>query len=556
MGAFFCWEAFGRMGTQGHIRTEGEKPMKRRTFVAGTTALAGLAAWPWHATMAANKGEAGIPKPGGTLRVAFASDIHSGRFQLNRMAPPGYETFWVSNNTHNALVTLDPEFKIVPDLAKSWEIIDQGKEYIFHLHENVTFHDGTPCDAKAVKWNFDDMLKQGSASWVYAFFTGIERTEALDTYTFKVIMKEPFALLPMLAGYFQGVPIGSPTAVQKYGADWGRHPVGTGPFTYDVADYQADQVVVLKKNPNYFRKDAAGRSLPYLDRVEIRIIRDPIAAMTALRTGQVDILQRLNPQHVPVLQRAKGVEVITAPSRMPLVCYMNQRKPPFNDVRVRRAVGGYGINRKEIAQTVFQGLAKPLVSMIAEGVRDHLDLSEMYPYDPEQAKALLKEAGYDERNPITFELLTNNDAPIFADSATLLKSQMEKIGIKMNIVVLDKPAMIDKFFSYNFDMVIEDFGALVDFNQESLHFFRGFKSNFGGLDSAELEELVLKWRRQVDPDKQREVAHDVQRLLARDMLWCNMTDSPYFQAYRDHVKGYHFMNQVYVFWETTWLEKA
>ena len=127
--------------------------------------------------MAANKGESGIPKPGGTLRVAFASDIHSGRFQLNRMAPPGYETFWVSNNTHNALVTLDPEFKIVPDLANPGRSSIRGKEYIFHLHENVTFHDGTACDAKAVKWNFDDMLKQGSASWVYAFFTGMERTE-------------------------------------------------------------------------------------------------------------------------------------------------------------------------------------------------------------------------------------------------------------------------------------------------------------------------------------------------------------------------------------------
>ena len=146
-------------------------------------------------------------------------------------------------------------------------------------------------------------------------------------------MKEPAALLPMLAGYFQGVPIGSPTAVQKYGADWGRHPVGTGPFTYDVADYRPDQVVVLKKNPHYFRPDTAGRSLPYLDRVEIHIIKDPIAAMTALRTGQVDILQRLNPQHVPVMHRAKGIAVVTAPSRMPLVCYMNERKPPFNDVR-------------------------------------------------------------------------------------------------------------------------------------------------------------------------------------------------------------------------------
>jgi peptide/nickel transport system substrate-binding protein len=530
--------------------------MQRRTFIAGTTALAGLSVFPRRWAMAGHKGESGTPIRGGTLRVAYASDIHAGRFQLNRLAPPGYETYWVSNNIYNALVTLNPEFEIVPDLAKSWEIIDQGKEYIFHLHENVKFHDGTDCDAEAVKWNFDDMLTRQSGSWVYAFFTAMERTEVIDKHTFKVIMKEPSALLPMLAGYFQGVQIGSPTAVKKYGDDWGRHPVGTGPFTYDVADYQPDQHVVLKKNPNYFRRDAAGNPLPYLDQVEIRIIKDPISAMTALRTGEVDILQRLNPQHVPIMERAQGVTVITAPSRMPLVCYMNQRKPPFNKVEVRRAIVGYGLNRQEIARTVFQGRAKPLVSMIAEGVQDHLDLNEMYPYDPDKAKALLKAAGYDENNPATFEILTNSDAPIFADSATLLKSQMEKIGVNVRIVVLDKPAWLDRFFKYNFDMVIEDFGALVDFNQESLHFFRGFKNNMGGLDSPELEDLTLKWRREVDPAKRRELAHAVQRLLARDMLWCNMTDSPYFQVYRNNVKGYHFMNQVYVYWETTWLDKA
>jgi peptide/nickel transport system substrate-binding protein len=529
--------------------------MQRRTFVAGTMALMGLTTLPRRFAMAGHKGEAGTPKPGGTLHVAFASDIHAGRFQLNRLAPPGYETFWVSNNTHNALVTLDPEFNIVPDLAKSWEIIDQGKEYIFQLHENVTFHDGTACDAEAVKWNFDDMLQKGSASWVYAFFTAIERTEVIDKHTFKVIMKEPSALLPMLAGYFHGVPIGSPTAVQKYGEAWGRHPVGTGPFTYDPANYQPDKLVVLEKNPHYFRKDISGKPLPYLDRIEIQIIKDPIAAMTALRTGQVDILQRLNPQHVPVLEKAKGISVVTAPSRMPLVCFMNQRKAPFDNVQARRAIGGYGINRKEIAQTVFQGRAKPLVGMIAEGVQDYLDLIEMYPYDPDKAKAMLKEAGYDERRPIEFELLTNTDAPIFADSATLLKSQWEKIGVKIKITVLDKPAMIDRFFKYDYDMIIEDFGALVDFNQESLHFFRDFKSNFGGINSPKLEELTLQWRRAVEPAKRRELAHAVQRHLAEDMLWCNMTDSPYFQAYRDSVKGYHFMNQVYVFWETTWLEK-
>ena len=527
--------------------------MKRRSFVAGMTAVAGVSALPWNMTFLARADE-GTPVPGGVLRVAFASDIHVGRFTLNRMSPPGYETFWVSNNIHNQLVTLGPDYEVAPDLAKSWDIIDKGKEYVFHLHENVKFHDGTACDAEAVKWNFDDMLKRGKQSWVYVYFDQIDKVEAVDKQTVKVTMKEPAAILPALAGYFGGVPIGSPSAVEKHGDDWVRNPVGSGPFAFK--EYRPDELIVLEKNPEYFKKDAAGKALPYLDRVEIKVIKDAQASLVALRTGQVDFLQRVNPQHVPIVEKAKGVKLVTAPDRMPLVCFMNMRNPPFDDVRVRQAIGGYGMNRKEIASTVFQNRAQPLVSILPAGVQDYLDLNEMYPYDPEKAKALLKAAGHDANNPVEFELIVNNDAPFFADASTLLKSQMEKIGVKVNLVMMDKPAWLDRFFKYNYQMAMEDFGALVDINQRSVSFFRDAKSNYGGLESPEIEELTVKWRREADPAKRREIAHDMQRAFAKDMLWCNITGSPYFQAYRDHVKGYHFMNQLYVHWETTWLAKA
>jgi len=500
----------------------------------------------WVTAMAAEQ-----PKSGETLRVAFASDIHSGRFSLNREGPPGYETFWVSNNIWSSLVTLGPNYDIVPDLAKSWEIIDDGNTYIFHLHEAVKFHDGTDADAAAVKWNFDDMLTRGPKSWVHVYFTQIESTEVIDKHTFKVNMKEKAELLQPLAAYFGGVPIGSPTAITKWGKDWNRHPVGTGPFIYKFEEYKPDELIALERNPHYFKK-----GLPYLDRIEIRVLRDPIAAMTALRSGQVDFLQRVNPQHVPIMERAKGVTVATGPDRMPLVCFMNMRKPPFNDVRVRQAIGGYGLNRREVADTVFQGRAKPLVSILPEGVQDYLDLSEMYPYNPDKARALLQEAGYGPNNPAEFELILNNDAPFFADAATLLKSQMEKIGVKVNLVMMDKPAWLDRFLNkYDYQMAMEDFGALVDINQRSVSFFKGVKSNYGGLDSPEIEKLTLEWRRTVDPAKRREVTYEIQRLFAKDMLWCNITGSPYFQAYRDYVKGYHFMNQLYVYWDTTWLDK-
>jgi ABC-type proline/glycine betaine transport system permease subunit len=170
--------------------------------------------------------------------------------------------------------------------------------------------------------------------------------------------------------------------------------------------------------------------------------------------------------------------------------------------------------------------------------------------------AHLKEAGYDATHPLVFELMTNNDAPFFADVAALFKSQMAKIGVQVNIVMMDKPAWLDRFLNkYDYQMVVEDFGALVDINQRSVSFFKGVRSNYMGMDSPEIEALTLQWRRTVDPAKRLETSREMQRLFAKDMFWCNISGSPYFQAYRDYVNGYHFMNQVYVYWENTWLEK-
>jgi hypothetical protein len=129
--------------------------MQRRTFVGGMTALASFSAIPWQRAVADHVNE-GTPRYGGTLRVAFASDIHSGRFTFNRENPPGYDTFWVTNNTHNALVTLGPNY----DSAGSGQIVGDhgGGRNTSSTCMNMSSFDGTDCDAEAVKWNFDDML--------------------------------------------------------------------------------------------------------------------------------------------------------------------------------------------------------------------------------------------------------------------------------------------------------------------------------------------------------------------------------------------------------------
>jgi ABC-type transport system substrate-binding protein len=307
----------------------------------------------------------------------------------------GAQAFWTSNNIYNSLLatTPPPELKIVPELAKAWEVLDEGRTYVFHLHEGVTFHDGTDFDAQAAKWNIDRILNPEVKSWIRTYYEDIAQVEAVDKYTLRIRLKEPSSALPIaLGGYYQGILMASPKAFETYGQDWVRHPVGTGPFTFK--EWVPGKHVILEKNPHYFKP-----GLPYLDTLEYRIMKDPLTASTALRAGEIDFFARVPMQQVPILEKSPGLRVITGLDMAPTIAFLNMRVKPFDDVRARRAVGGYGIDRGEIAKVAFQGRAKPLVSVLAPGVQDVIDLHEMYPYRPDEAKRLLHELGYDGKNP-------------------------------------------------------------------------------------------------------------------------------------------------------------
>jgi ABC-type transport system substrate-binding protein len=456
------------------------------------------------------------------------------------------------NNIYNSLLKLTPppELKIVPELAKSWEVLDGGRTYVFHLEEGVKFHDGTDFDAQVAKWNIDRILNPEVKAWVRPYYEEIDQVEVVDKYTLRVRMKEPSGALPIaLAGYFQGIPMASPKAIEKYGDDWKRYPVGTGPFM--MKEWIPGEHVLLVKNPHYFKP-----GLPYLDALDCRIMKDPLTATTSLRAGEIDFIVRVPLQQVPILERSAGMTVVTGPAMIPTIGFLNLRGKPFNDLRARRAIGGYGIDRAEIARVAFQGRAKPLVSVLAPGVPDAIDLNEMYPYKPDEAKRLLKELGYDEKKPLHFTILISNQDATMADIAALIKNQMAKIGVEAKITLLDDPAWVDRVLvRHDFEMTVSPFANLVDINQRSVSFFKGRQSDYMGIDDPALEDLVHQWRRALEPEKRRTISADIQRRLADQLEWVNLTTYPYFEAYRQNVKNFPFYNQAYQFFDTTWLEK-
>lgn len=485
-----------------------------------------------------------------TLRVALDGDL---TFMNAHQGPaPGYTTLWVWNNIFNSLLSMTPppELKVVPELATSWDVQDDGKTHIFHLVQGVKFHDGTEFNAEAAKWNFDRILNPEVNAWIRPFYEDIAAVEVVDTYTLRVRTKHPAADLPIaLAGYFQGIPMSSPKPLETHGKDWVRHPSGTGPFK--LKEWVPGKHVILEKNPDYFKK-----GLPLVDTVELRVMKDPLAAATALRTGEIDLIARVPVRLVPVLEKSPDVTVVTGPDMAPTVAFINMRVKPFDNVEVRRAVGGFGIDRAEVAKVAFQGRTTPLVSVLPRGVPDAVDLNEMYPYNPEKAKQLLQAQGFHERNPVPLTILVPNHDTTLADVATLIKNQLVKIGVDVKINLLDTTAVIERVLvKKDFEMVVSSWGSLLDINMRSVSFFKGRQSDYMGMDDAALEAMIYKWRQTLDPQGRRQVSADIQRHVAEQVYWVNVTGYPFFQAYRKQVKGFAFYDQAYFFLEKTHIDK-
>src|SRR5215831_4113383 len=237
------------------------------------------------------------PKPGGTLAVGLAADI--AHFDVFHAL--GYEAVWALENIHSGLVRADPNGNIIPDMATSWDVKDEGRTYVFHLQKGITFHDGTPADAEAIKWNIEYTLDPANSADARVYFKPITAVEALDDTTLQIRLKEPSAdFLMVLGGYRTGFLVASPTAVKRWGSDYKFHPVGAGPFTF--VEWTPGQQVILEKNAHYFKP-----GLPYLDRIVLKTMRDATTRLGAVRSGELAFATWVPLEMVRVLERVLEV---------------------------------------------------------------------------------------------------------------------------------------------------------------------------------------------------------------------------------------------------------
>jgi peptide/nickel transport system substrate-binding protein len=392
---------------------------------------------------------------GGTLVFAGAADPT----YLDPAVVSDGESFRVTEQIFEGLVKLKPgTTNVVPALATSYSASKDGKTWTFNLRQGVKFHDGTPFNAAAVCYNFNrwfnwtGAFQDASATYYYqAAFGGFKKNENKDLSAplYKsCAAKGSKAIIQITrpSGTFlnwlilQPFSIQSPTALKKYGADQATlknatftptgtyafsHPTGTGPYKF--VSWQVGQKVELAKNPSYWGPKAK------LDRLIIRPISANTARLQALQTGDVNAYDLAAPQDVPSIQGNSNLKVIKRPAFNVAYVGINSARPPFNNKLVRQAVA-YGLDRESVVKNFYYGTGKVAQEFEPPGLLGWTNKVQKYPYDPEKAKALLKQAGLTLPVKVEFWYPTGVSRPYMPDpkrNFEAFAASLENSGFKV-----------------------------------------------------------------------------------------------------------------------------
>ena len=484
-------------------------PVSRRRFLqAGALAVTGLAAVEPRVAWAQGKGEA---KRGGTL-VVRSGPIRGIDPHLETWAT----TLQVVHQTYNALLKFNHDgTKILPDLAESWEQKDD-LTYVFRLRQGVKFHNVPPVNGREltsedVKYSIERQMtnQPGKFQHAYFFLDKLASIQTPDKYSIVFKTKESYApFLNYIASPW--TVIVAREVVEKHG-DLQRHAIGTGPFI--MQEYRRDQEAVFVKNPNYFRK-----GLPYLDEVRLQYVIDPVAATAAFRGQQTDIsyvefadvasIKATNPRvHVAEITTMFPIVLRTRP-------YDEQRplKPPFTEKKVRQAIQA-AIKPEEFIEIVRSGWGITMTGPIPTYRKPWaLPASARPEFDLKKAKRLLAEAGY--ANGFETELIVGSPGDN-VKSAQVVKDQLAKVGIQVNLKPMEMAQYYNKSYSYDYSMSVHT--ALTgEEPEEAFRPYYGANATYYRWGNKEIHRLIDEQAKILDQKRRVEMVHLIQRMLLDD----------------------------------------
>jgi len=415
------------------------------------------------------------------------------------------------------LTKINMDGKITPLLAESWSTDPDGKVYTFKLRKGVKFHDGEAFDSSAVKFSFERAKAPGSTNKAKkAVFDNISRIDTPDPQTVIVVLNNADGNFPFRMGENTAVildPKSAPTTATK--------PTGTGPYKFDA--WAKGSSITLVKNDQF--RDAAKVAMK---KVTFRFINDPAAQVAALLAGDIDGMPRYGAyESLKQFQNDPRFSVVQGGTEGKTIVTINNKKKPFDDVRVRRALAA-AIDRKAIIDGASEGFGAPIGSHMVPSDAGYVDLTSMNPYNPEKAKALLKEAGVQTPLNVTLTL----PPPSYArKGGEIIASQLAKVGVVAKIENVEWAQWLSGAFKGNFDLTVISHVEPLDFDRY------GDPSYYYGYDSKAYRDLLMAYNTTTDAKNRLKLLGDIQRQLATDSVNVYLFQLPQFAVANKRLKG-------------------
>ena len=456
--------------------------------------------------------------------VAIVGQIAEPK-SLDPAAVTAVNDFRILVNVYDGLTRYrDGTLEVEPALAESWEISDDGKTYTFKLRDGVTFHDGSDFNAEAVKFNFDRMLKEDhpfhdTGPFPLAFFfSSVEEVNVIDDLTVEFKLNAPYAPFLSNLAYPTGLMV-SPAAVEEYGKDFGRHPSGTGAFKFE--EWEANAKVVVSRNEDYWDGAAPLEAIVY------RPITDANTRIAEMLAGGLDIMVEVPPDSLQQFRDNAEYKVLEQAGPHVWFLILNAKEGPFSDKLVRQAAN-YAIDKKALTENVLQGTADiaagPTPPAFAWAYDESLD---PYPYDPEKAKELLKEAGYDGEE-LTFYVTEGGSGMLDPIAmGTAIQADLQKVGMTVKIetyewnTFLDKvnPGLEGKADMAEMAWMTNDPDTLPYLTLRSEAFPDKGGFNSGYYSNPKVDELLNKAREATDQDERAKLYKEMQQIVHDDAPW-------------------------------------
>ncbi|WP_090138492.1 ABC transporter substrate-binding protein [Limnohabitans sp. DM1] len=432
------------------------------------------------------------------------------------MAPAAAIGEVVHYNILEGLTKINMDGSITPLLAESWKMDADGKAFTFKLRKWVKFSDGSDFDASAVKFSFERAKGEKSTNKAKAVFNNISYIATPDANTVVLVLNNPDGNFLFRLGENTAVILHPSSA-----ANAATKPVGTGPYKLDA--WAKGSSISMSKWDGY-RDPGAIK----IKKVTFRFINDSAAQVAALLAGDIDGMPRFqSPQSLKQFQSDKRFVVEMGSSAGKGIMTINNRKKPFDDVRVRRALS-HAVDKKAFIDGVFEGMAKPIGSHMAPTDAGYVELSGLYAYDPEKAKALLKEAGVQTPLNVT---LTLPPPPYARKGGEILAAQLAKVGINAKIENVEWAQWLGGAFKGNFDLTVINHVEPLDYMAYANPQY------YWGYDSKAFRELAAKHSEATNAKDRTKLFGDMQRLIANDAVNVFLFNASNTAVYRKGLKG-------------------